>query len=251
MRADPDLPPSLPPTLPLSLPPPPSLLRTDLNRQAGNFFFFLLVAFTLTLVMSMFFRSVGALSRSLSQALVPAALLILALVLYTGFAIPTRYMLGWISWIRYLNPYVLSPSLHELVLVLRADAFLVSLALAGSSTASRASWSTSSGASSTSARRPSRASSVPSPQTRRAGRLTPARASQVRPGLPRRCFAQRRLLRRRFHPGQCVHAPPRARRRVAVLTIVLDSSFRQRRRVHRPDLPVLSLAQVAVRPFSP
>jgi ATP-binding cassette subfamily G (WHITE) protein 2 (PDR) len=26
------------------------------------------------------------------------------LVLYTGFAIPTQYMLGWISWIRYLNP---------------------------------------------------------------------------------------------------------------------------------------------------
>ncbi|GAA5847250.1 hypothetical protein JCM9279_006157 [Rhodotorula babjevae] len=77
---------------------------TNLNRQPGNFFFFLLVSFTLTLVMSMFFRSVGALSRSLSQALVPAALLILALVLYTGFAIPTRYMLGWISWIRYLNP---------------------------------------------------------------------------------------------------------------------------------------------------
>ncbi|TNY20426.1 xenobiotic-transporting ATPase [Rhodotorula diobovata] len=77
---------------------------TNLNRQAGNFFFFVLVSFTLTLVMSMFFRSVGALSRSLSQALVPAALLILALVLYTGFAIPTRYMLGWIGWIRYLNP---------------------------------------------------------------------------------------------------------------------------------------------------
>ncbi|BGP42684.1 Multidrug resistance protein [Rhodotorula kratochvilovae] len=77
---------------------------TNLNRQPGNFFFFLLVSFTLTLTMSMFFRSLAALSRSLSQALVPAALLILGLVLYTGFAIPTRYMLGWIGWIRYLNP---------------------------------------------------------------------------------------------------------------------------------------------------
>jgi hypothetical protein len=28
----------------------------------------------------------------------------LALVLYSGFAIPTTYMRGWISWIRYLNP---------------------------------------------------------------------------------------------------------------------------------------------------
>ncbi|GAA5843073.1 hypothetical protein JCM11251_002723 [Rhodosporidiobolus azoricus] len=77
---------------------------TNLRRNAGNFFFFVLVSFTLTLTMSMFFRSIAALSRSLSQALVPAALLILALVLYTGFAIPTNYMLGWISWVRYLNP---------------------------------------------------------------------------------------------------------------------------------------------------
>ncbi|GAA6042699.1 hypothetical protein JCM8097_003753 [Rhodosporidiobolus ruineniae] len=77
---------------------------TNLHRAPGNFFFFLLISFTLTLTMSMFFRSIAALSRSLSQALVPAALLILALVLYTGFAIPTRYMLGWISWVRWLNP---------------------------------------------------------------------------------------------------------------------------------------------------
>ncbi|GAA5859087.1 hypothetical protein JCM8547_003998 [Rhodosporidiobolus lusitaniae] len=77
---------------------------TNLHRTPGHFFFFMLVSFTLTLTMSMFFRSIASLSRSLSQALVPAALLILALVLYTGFAIPTRYMLGWISWIRYLNP---------------------------------------------------------------------------------------------------------------------------------------------------
>ncbi|BGO96274.1 Multidrug resistance protein [Rhodotorula toruloides] len=77
---------------------------SNLRREPGHFFFFLLISFFTTLVMSMFFRSIAALSRSLSQALVPAALLILALVLYTGFAIPTRYMLGWISWIRWLNP---------------------------------------------------------------------------------------------------------------------------------------------------
>ncbi|GJN93621.1 hypothetical protein Rhopal_006678-T1 [Rhodotorula paludigena] len=77
---------------------------TNLRREPGAFFYFLLISFTLTLTMSMFFRSVAALSRSLSQALVPAALLILALVLYTGFALPVRFMLGWISWIRYLNP---------------------------------------------------------------------------------------------------------------------------------------------------
>lgn len=77
---------------------------TNLRREPGNFFFFVLISFTLTLVMSMFFRSIAALSRSLVQALAPAAILILGLVMYTGFAIPPNYMLGWSKWIRYINP---------------------------------------------------------------------------------------------------------------------------------------------------
>jgi ATP-binding cassette subfamily G (WHITE) protein 2 (PDR) len=77
---------------------------TNLRREPGNFFFFVLISFTLTLVMSMFFRSIAALSRSLVQALAPAAILILGLVMYTGFAIPPNYMLGWSTWIRYMNP---------------------------------------------------------------------------------------------------------------------------------------------------
>jgi ATP-binding cassette subfamily G (WHITE) protein 2 (PDR) len=77
---------------------------TNLRREPGNFFFFVLISFTLTLVMSMFFRSLAALSRSLVQALAPAAILILGLVMYTGFAIPPSYMLGWSKWIRYINP---------------------------------------------------------------------------------------------------------------------------------------------------
>jgi ATP-binding cassette subfamily G (WHITE) protein 2 (PDR) len=77
---------------------------TNLRREPGNFFFFVLISFTLTLVMSMFFRSIAALSRSLVQALAPAAILILGLVMYTGFTIPPTYMLGWSKWIRYINP---------------------------------------------------------------------------------------------------------------------------------------------------
>ncbi|KAF2853329.1 hypothetical protein T440DRAFT_445323 [Plenodomus tracheiphilus IPT5] len=77
---------------------------TNLRREPGNFFFFLLISFTLTLVMSMFFRSIAAVSRSLVQALAPAAILILGLVMYTGFTIPPTYMLGWSKWIRHINP---------------------------------------------------------------------------------------------------------------------------------------------------
>lgn len=109
--------------------PPRSIyFMTNLRREPGPFFFFFLFSFFVTLTMSMFFRSLASLSRSLSEALVPgaslgeqplppasradlprplfssAALIILALVMYTGFAIPTRYMLGWISWVSRAPP---------------------------------------------------------------------------------------------------------------------------------------------------
>jgi ABC-type multidrug transport system permease subunit len=61
---------------------------SHLRREAGAFFFFLFVNFIMVLTMSMFFRSIGSLSRTLEQALAPAAILILALVIYTGFTLP-------------------------------------------------------------------------------------------------------------------------------------------------------------------
>ena len=76
----------------------------NLNRQPGNFFFFLLMSFTLTLVMSMLFRTIASVSRTLSQAMAPAAILILSIVIYTGFALPVPYMRGWARWINYLDP---------------------------------------------------------------------------------------------------------------------------------------------------
>jgi ABC-type multidrug transport system permease subunit len=34
----------------------------------------------------------------------PASVFSLALVIYTGFAIPIRYMRPWLRWLNYLNP---------------------------------------------------------------------------------------------------------------------------------------------------
>ncbi|KAK5995250.1 ZEB2-regulated ABC transporter 1 [Cladobotryum mycophilum] len=76
----------------------------NLKREPGAFFFFLLISFSTVMVMSMIFRFIGSASRTLFQALVPAALLILALVIFTGFVIPVHYMLGWCRWIKYINP---------------------------------------------------------------------------------------------------------------------------------------------------
>jgi ATP-binding cassette subfamily G (WHITE) protein 2 (PDR) len=77
---------------------------TNLRREPGPFFFFVLTSFILTLTMSMFFRAIASLTRSLVQALAPAAILILGLVMYTGFTIPITYMVGWSRWINYIDP---------------------------------------------------------------------------------------------------------------------------------------------------
>ena len=77
---------------------------TNLRREPGAFFFFFLTSFVLTLVMSMLFRFIGSVSRSLIEALVPVAILIMAIIIYTGFTIPIAYMQGWARWINYLNP---------------------------------------------------------------------------------------------------------------------------------------------------
>lgn len=76
----------------------------NLRRTPGAYFFFMFVSFILTLTMSMMFRTIASVSRTLSQAMAPAAIIILAIVIFTGFAIPVDYMLGWCRWINYLDP---------------------------------------------------------------------------------------------------------------------------------------------------
>ncbi|EXJ55394.1 ATPase [Cladophialophora yegresii CBS 114405] len=77
---------------------------TNLRRTPGAFFFFLFMSFILTLTMSMLFRFIASVSRSLVEALVPTAILMVSIVVYTGFVIPVDYMLGWARWINYINP---------------------------------------------------------------------------------------------------------------------------------------------------
>jgi ATP-binding cassette subfamily G (WHITE) protein 2 (PDR) len=51
----------------------------------------------------MIFRTIGAASRTLVQALTPSALFTLALMIYTGFVIPIEYMKPWFRWINYID----------------------------------------------------------------------------------------------------------------------------------------------------
>lgn len=75
-----------------------------LRRTAGHFFIFFLFSFSTTLVMSNIFRSIGAISRSMAQAMVPSSIFMMILVIYTGFTIPVRDMHPWFRWLNYLNP---------------------------------------------------------------------------------------------------------------------------------------------------
>ncbi|KAH8831404.1 ABC-2 type transporter-domain-containing protein, partial [Flagelloscypha sp. PMI_526] len=77
---------------------------TNLRRTPEAFFTFFLFSFATTLTMSSVFRTIASFSRSLAEALTPAMLMILALVIYTGFTIPQTYMVVWFGWFRRINP---------------------------------------------------------------------------------------------------------------------------------------------------
>ncbi|KAM0233020.1 hypothetical protein ACHAPO_007486 [Fusarium lateritium] len=71
------------------------------SRGALLFFGILLAAFASALEIMTF---IGALSRSLPEALAPASIFCLALAIYTGFSIPIKDMVPWFRWLNYLNP---------------------------------------------------------------------------------------------------------------------------------------------------
>lgn len=81
---------------------------TNLRRTPGHFFIFYLFSVTTTLTMSNIFRWIGAVSRSMAQAMVPSSIFMLILVIYTGFTIPVRDMHPWFRWLNYLNPIAVS-----------------------------------------------------------------------------------------------------------------------------------------------
>lgn len=76
----------------------------NLRREAGNFFFFCLVTFITTLVMSSIYRTLASLTRTPAQAMVPSAILTLGLIIYTGFCIPSNYIPDWSKWMNRINP---------------------------------------------------------------------------------------------------------------------------------------------------
>ena len=76
----------------------------NLRRTPGQFFIFFLFNFVAIFTMSMIFRSIAAITRTESQAHAIAGVMVLAIVIYTGYVIPSPLMHPWFKWIMYLNP---------------------------------------------------------------------------------------------------------------------------------------------------
>ncbi|KAK8110269.1 ATPase [Apiospora kogelbergensis] len=77
---------------------------SGLRYEVGPFFIFLLFTFFSSLAMSTVFRTMAAVTKTVSQAMSLAGVLVLALVIYTGYVIAVPQMHPWFSWIRFINP---------------------------------------------------------------------------------------------------------------------------------------------------
>ncbi|KAK4234448.1 ABC-2 type transporter-domain-containing protein [Achaetomium macrosporum] len=82
----------------------PLYFMTNLRRAADGFFVFWFVTFVCTLTMSMFFRMLGSLSRTLEETMAPVSTLVMLFVMYAGYVIPPGYMVPWLGWVRWINP---------------------------------------------------------------------------------------------------------------------------------------------------
>ena len=76
----------------------------SLRKGAVSTIHFMLFNFICALLMSAFFRSIGASMKRVAKAYALAGLGVLAMIIYTGFTLQTSYMHPWFRWINYINP---------------------------------------------------------------------------------------------------------------------------------------------------
>lgn len=74
-----------------------------LRREPSQFFIFFLITFVVGQIMSAVFRTLAAVTKTISQAMTLAGVMVLALVIYTGYVLPQPYMKPWFDWIHYLS----------------------------------------------------------------------------------------------------------------------------------------------------
>ncbi|KAI9158139.1 ABC multidrug transporter A-2 [Paramyrothecium foliicola] len=77
---------------------------SNLRRTPSAFFIWFLFNFLLVLNMSMWFRFVGSISRTMAQSTAPTCIMVLLSCIYSGFVVQVPYMVGWLAWFRFVNP---------------------------------------------------------------------------------------------------------------------------------------------------
>lgn len=82
----------------------PLYFMSHLRRSIDAFFTYWLFMFTMMLTMSMLFRTVGSVSRTLEQTMAPNTTIVILAIIYTGFVVPQDYMVPWLGWFRWINP---------------------------------------------------------------------------------------------------------------------------------------------------
>ena len=75
-----------------------------LRYEASNFFVFFLFNFVAMLTMSAIFRTTAAVTKTISAALAIAGVMVLWIVIYTGFTLQRSYMHPWFKWTSWINP---------------------------------------------------------------------------------------------------------------------------------------------------
>ncbi|KAG0345844.1 hypothetical protein BG004_002973 [Podila humilis] len=75
-----------------------------LQMDAGKFFIFMLILMVTALCMTAFFRMWAAVSATFDAASRNSGLILLALILYSGYMIPYQAMHPWFVWIFWINP---------------------------------------------------------------------------------------------------------------------------------------------------
>lgn len=82
----------------------PFYFLANMRRTPAAFLTFYLFAFVSLLTGSMLYRTIGAMSRTLTASIAPGSDFILLLVIYTGFVLPIPSMHPWLRWFGYINP---------------------------------------------------------------------------------------------------------------------------------------------------
>ncbi|KUL81851.1 hypothetical protein ZTR_09746 [Talaromyces verruculosus] len=75
-----------------------------LQREASNFFIYILFQLTAVTTMSGIFRTLASITRAIGEAMALAGIMIMCIAVYTGFTLPQFDMHPWFAWIRWLNP---------------------------------------------------------------------------------------------------------------------------------------------------